>query len=88
MRKLVLGMSVSADGFVCGPNHETEWLMRTRDEAVKDWIERSLWEGGVHIMGRKTFEVMGPVLGIFNGPAGRTDEQNSEGCLFQKRTCQ
>jgi dihydrofolate reductase len=60
MRKLVLGMTVSADGFVCGPNHELDWMMRTRDEAVKDWIEKSLWEAGVHIMGSKTFEVMAP----------------------------
>ena len=60
MRKLVLGMTVTADGFVCGPNHELDWFMRTRDNSVKDWIETSLWEGGVHIMGRRTFEVMAP----------------------------
>jgi hypothetical protein len=28
IRKLVLGMSVSAGGFVCGSNHETDWLVR------------------------------------------------------------
>jgi dihydrofolate reductase len=60
MRKLVLGMTVTADGFVCGPNGELDWFMRTRDQSVKDWIEKSLWEGGVHIMGRRTFEVMAP----------------------------
>lgn len=60
MRKLVLGMSVSTDGFVCGPNREIDWLMRTRDKSVKDWIEKSLREGGVHIMGSRTFEVMAP----------------------------
>ena len=60
MRKLVLGMTVTADGFVCGPNHELDWFMRTRDKSVKDWIEKSLWEGGVHTMGRRTFEVMAP----------------------------
>lgn len=51
---------MTADGFVCGPNGELDWFMRTRDNAVKDWIETSLWEGGVHIMGRRTFEVMVP----------------------------
>ena len=60
MRKLVLQMSISADGFVCGPNHETDWLMWTRDKSVKDWIEKSLCEGGVHIMGSRTFQVMAP----------------------------
>lgn len=53
-------MTVTADGFVCGPNHELDWFMRTRDQSVKDWIEKSLWEAGVHIMGRRTFEEMAP----------------------------
>ncbi|HEX3023796.1 MAG TPA: dihydrofolate reductase family protein [Chitinophagaceae bacterium] len=60
MRKLILGMTVTTDGFVCGPNHELEWFMRTRDESVKDRIEKSLWESGIHIMGRRTFEIMAP----------------------------
>ncbi len=60
MRKLVLGMSISADGFLCGPNHETDWLMRTKDDSVVNWIEKSLWESGVHIMGSRTFQVMAP----------------------------
>lgn len=60
MRKLILGMTVTADGYVCGPNHELDWFMRTRDKRVKEWIESSLWESGVHIMGRRTFEDMAP----------------------------
>jgi hypothetical protein len=28
-RKLVLKMSVSLDGFVCGPNGELDWIFRT-----------------------------------------------------------
>jgi dihydrofolate reductase len=60
MRKLILGMTVTADGFVCGPNHELDWFMRTRDQSVKDWIEKSLWDAGAHIMGRRTFEEMAP----------------------------
>jgi dihydrofolate reductase len=60
MRKLILGMTTTADGFVCGPNHELDWFMRTSDKSVKDWIEKSLWECSVHVMGRCTFEVMTP----------------------------
>jgi dihydrofolate reductase len=60
MRKLILGMTVTANGFMCGPNHELDWFMRTRDQSVKDWIEKSLWKAGVHIMGRRTFEEMAP----------------------------
>lgn len=58
MRKLVLKMSISADGFVCGPNHEIDWLFRTKDKSVKDWIEQTLWDAGVHIMGSRTFNDM------------------------------
>jgi len=58
MRKLVLKMSVSADGFVCGLNGEIDWLLRTRDKSALDWIEKTLWEAGVHIMGSRTFHDM------------------------------
>ena len=55
MRKLVLKMSISADGFVGGPNGEMDWLFRTMDKSALDWIEKTLWEAGVHIMGSRTF---------------------------------
>ena len=31
MRKLILKMSMSVDGFVAGPNGELDWLFRTSD---------------------------------------------------------
>ena len=34
MRKLVLKMSVSIDGFVGGPNGEIDWILRSLDESV------------------------------------------------------
>jgi dihydrofolate reductase len=55
MRKLMLKMSVSIDGFVGGPNGETDWLLNTLDEGVVAWIEDTLWQAGVHIMGSRTF---------------------------------
>ena len=58
MRKLVLKMSVSADGFVAGPNGEIDWLFRTRDASSVKWVENTLWEAGVHIMGCRTFHDM------------------------------
>jgi len=58
MRKLVLKMSISTDGFVCGPNHEIDWLLRTMDKSALDWVEKTLWEAGVHIMGSRTFHDM------------------------------
>ena len=58
MRKLVLKMSVTVDGFVCGPNGEVDWLHRYNDEDGHMWVEKCLWDAGVHIMGRKSFEAM------------------------------
>ena len=58
MRKLVLKMSVSADGFVGGPNGEIDWLLRTMDESAIAWLQDTLWQAGVHIMGSRTFHDM------------------------------
>ncbi|MHB9140468.1 MAG: dihydrofolate reductase family protein [Paludibacter sp.] len=58
MRKLILKMSVSADGFVSGPNGEIDWIFRSANESVSAWIVKTLWEAGVHIMGSRTFHDM------------------------------
>jgi dihydrofolate reductase len=58
MRKLVLKMSVSVDGFVGGPNGEIDWLLRTMDKSGREWVEKTLWQAGVHIMGSRTFHDM------------------------------
>jgi hypothetical protein len=37
MRKLVLKMSISVDGFVGGPNGEIDWIFNNPDEEAKQW---------------------------------------------------
>jgi len=59
MRKLVLKMAVTVDGFVSGLNGELDWFHRYSDEDGLLWMEKCLWNAGVHIMGRKSFESMG-----------------------------
>src|SRR3984957_2466845 len=54
-RKLVLKMSVSLDGFVCGPNGELDWIFRTRGADSMAWVLNTLHEAGVHIMGSRTY---------------------------------
>jgi dihydrofolate reductase len=54
-RKLVLKMSVSLDGFVCGPNGELDWIFRTRGADSTEWVLNTLHEAGVHIMGSRTY---------------------------------
>jgi dihydrofolate reductase len=58
MRKLVLKMSMSIDGFVGGPNGELDWMFETMDEAVTAWIVGGLCQCDVHIMGSRTFRDM------------------------------
>jgi dihydrofolate reductase len=57
VRKLVLKMSMSIDGFVGGPSGELDFL-RGLDAPASEWLVQKLWEADVHIMGRPTFEVM------------------------------
>jgi dihydrofolate reductase len=58
MRKLVLKMSVSLDGYVGGPNGEIDWLFKSLDEGATAWIADTLWQAGVHIMGSRTYHDM------------------------------
>lgn len=58
MRRLVLKMSISVDGFVCGPKGEIDWLFDKPDEAATAWTMDQLWSAGLHIMGARTFADM------------------------------
>jgi len=58
MRKLVLKMSISVDGFLSGPNGEIDWLLKSLDTDVITWLLDTLWQADVHIMGRRTFHDM------------------------------
>jgi len=54
-RKLVLKMSVSLDGFLAGPNGETDWMLRTQGDDSRAWVGDTLRNAGVHIMGSRTY---------------------------------
>jgi dihydrofolate reductase len=58
MRKLILKMDMSIDGFVGGPKGESEWIFDTCDEGSTIWELEAIWQAGFHVMGRKTFEDM------------------------------
>jgi dihydrofolate reductase len=55
VRKLVLKMSVSVDGFVCGPKGEVDWIFRSMDEEAARWTVDTLWQAGLHPMGSHTY---------------------------------
>jgi dihydrofolate reductase len=58
MRKLILKMSMSVDGFVGGTKSDVDWIFATMDEGAVDWTMKSVWQAGVHIMGSRTFHDM------------------------------
>jgi dihydrofolate reductase len=60
MRKLIMKMSMSVDGFVAGVNGEKDWIFKTGDEQSKAWAVGQSRDAGLIIMGRKSFEVMAP----------------------------
>ena len=55
MRKLILKMSISADGFVGGADGRIDWVFESPDEAATAWTMDSVWNASLHIMGSKTF---------------------------------
>jgi dihydrofolate reductase len=58
MRRLVLKMSMTLDGYVGGPAGEIDWIMRTLDDDSTSWIEETLWQAGAHLVGRRTYTDM------------------------------
>jgi len=58
MRKLILKMSISLDGFVAGPNGEINWIFPYMSKDGKSWLTAKLWAAGLHIMGSRTYRDM------------------------------
>ncbi|HWT99626.1 MAG TPA: dihydrofolate reductase family protein [Terriglobales bacterium] len=58
MRRLMLKMSVSIDGFVGGPQGEVDWVFRHLDDAATAWTVETISHVGLHIMGSRTFQDM------------------------------
>lgn len=58
MRKLILKMSMSLDGFVVGPKGESEWMFRSRSEDSAAWVLDTIQHAGLHAMGSTTYRIM------------------------------
>jgi dihydrofolate reductase len=58
MRKVVLKMHVSLDGFVARPDGDLDWFVHDFDDELSAWEVEGLWRAGVHIMGRATYHDM------------------------------
>ena len=58
MKKLILKMSMSADGFVGGPKGEIDWIFATLSPDAAQWAIATLWDAGLHLMGSRTYHDM------------------------------
>lgn len=56
MRKLILWMSVSLDGFIEGPNRELDWHLV--DDELHNYVNDVLGKVGAFLSGRVTYELM------------------------------
>lgn len=53
MRKIILGLAVSLDGFIEGPNGEYDWCFMDQDYGMSDFFKRI----DAVFMGRKSYEL-------------------------------
>lgn len=58
MRKMVLTMQVSADGYVGDAAGALEWTRPTLDPAASDWLLETAWGADLHVMGRRAYRAM------------------------------
>jgi len=58
MRRVVLQMGVTLDGYVAGTGREGDWGLPAEHPDVQAWKVASLRQVGTHIMGRVTYEEM------------------------------
>jgi dihydrofolate reductase len=58
LRRVILQMGVTLDGYVAGPGGEGDWGLPPEHPDVRAWKVASLDRVGTHIMGRVTYEQM------------------------------
>ncbi len=63
MRKIILGLAVSLDSYIEGPNGEYDWCFTDQDYGMADFFKRI----DTIFVGRKTYEMS---LGLENGIDG------------------
>src|SRR5436190_5140385 len=67
-RTVVLKMVLSLDGFATSLDGTHEWMFEFFGEDSTERSLRALDEAGVHVMGRRSYEIMGPHWAASEGP--------------------
>lgn len=58
MRKLIVSMNITLDGFMAGPAGELDWHFRFWNEEMADYGVMQLMQADTILLGRKTYNVM------------------------------
>ena len=59
MRKVTLKIHIQLDGYIRAADGAVEdWIFRTYDDQLKAWEVETLWQTGMHIMGRELYQEM------------------------------
>jgi dihydrofolate reductase len=67
-RRVVLKMVMSLDGFATSLDGTHEWMFEWFGDDSGEWNRRALEAAGVHAMGRRSYEIMGPHWAAAEGP--------------------
>ncbi|WP_091394720.1 dihydrofolate reductase family protein [Arachidicoccus rhizosphaerae] len=84
MRKLMMKMSISVDGFVSGEDGKMDWVFKSSDEESRAWAVGVSAEAGLIIMGRKSFHAMAPYWPSATGPFAAPMNAIPKGVFTQK----
>jgi dihydrofolate reductase len=61
-------MVLSFDGFATSPDGTHDWMFEYFGDDSAEWNLRALDEAGTHVMGRRSYEIMGPHWQASEGP--------------------
>lgn len=61
-------MVLSFDGFATSPDGTHDWMFEYFGDDSAEWNLRALDEAGTHVMGRRSYEIMGPHWLASEGP--------------------
>src|SRR5215216_6151207 len=67
-RKVILKVVMSRDGFATSSDGTHEWMFEWFGEDSSERNLRALDEAGVHAVGRRSYEIMGPHWAASEGP--------------------
>jgi len=84
MRKLMMKMSMSLDGFVSTEDEKMDWVFKSSDEQSRAWSVSVAAEAGLIIMGRKSFHAMAPYWPTAPGPFAAPMNTIPKGVFTQK----